>query len=90
MTWANGRPNYGSAWVRLRYQVLADEPTCRACGQAPATEVDHIKPKSIGGTDDRSNLQALCSPCHRSKTGRDAHPNVRPREPHPGLRRGAR
>jgi 5-methylcytosine-specific restriction protein A len=34
-----------------------------------ATEVDHIVPKSQGGTDDDDNLQAICSPCHKTKTG---------------------
>ena len=30
-------------------------------------EIDHIEPKSKGGTDDPSNLQLLCSTCNRMK-----------------------
>jgi 5-methylcytosine-specific restriction endonuclease McrA len=55
-----------------------------------ATEVDHI-----GDHDDHSpgNLQAACSTCHRTKTGRAAArignaqraERKRPTERHPGL-----
>jgi 5-methylcytosine-specific restriction protein A len=37
----------------------------------PATEVDHRIPLWRGGTDDRRNLQGLCSRCHRLKTGKE-------------------
>jgi 5-methylcytosine-specific restriction endonuclease McrA len=37
------------------------------CG-APAIVPDHVIPLSAGGTDDESNLQALCKPCHDRKT----------------------
>jgi hypothetical protein len=33
-------------------------------------EVDHIVPLSEGGTNDASNLQALCLMCHRVKSNR--------------------
>lgn len=29
-----------------------------------ATEVDHILPRSVGGTDDLDNLRAVCHRCH--------------------------
>lgn len=31
-------------------------------------EVDHIKPWSMGGSDEVWNLQPLCRPCNRSKS----------------------
>jgi 5-methylcytosine-specific restriction protein A len=34
----------------------------------PATQVDHIKPKAKGGTDDDDNLQSICHDCHTEKT----------------------
>jgi 5-methylcytosine-specific restriction endonuclease McrA len=34
--------------------------------------VDHITPKAQGGTDDLSNLQSICDPCHAEKTAREA------------------
>jgi 5-methylcytosine-specific restriction protein A len=36
-----------------------------------ATEVDHVIPRALGGTDDSSNLASLCTPCHRRKSLRD-------------------
>lgn len=41
------------------------------CGR-PTDEVDHILPKSQGGTDDRMNLQGLCRHCHSAKTMRES------------------
>lgn len=57
---------YGRRWGRLRGMVLHRHPIC-PCG-APATEVDHIMPKSAGGDDRMDNLQALCKSCHSAKT----------------------
>ena len=64
---------YGATWQRLRRQVLAEEPLCRACKPrvTAAVAVDHIVPKAKGGTDDRANLQPLCQACHDAKTARD-------------------
>lgn len=71
--WAGRRgfEGYKGDWLRIRAQVLEEEPFCRICG-APATTVDHIIPKARGGTDDRSNLQALCNECRRRKDAKDA------------------
>lgn len=44
---------------------------CALCSEmlVPDTfDVDHKMAKSLGGSDDRDNLQALCLPCHRRKT----------------------
>jgi 5-methylcytosine-specific restriction protein A len=67
---------YDGDWRRLRAAVLRDEPTCRLCRRAPATEVDHIV--SFRGVADplrlaRSNLRPVCKPCHRSRTARQSH-----------------
>jgi hypothetical protein len=43
---------------------------CAICGKKTAFdegEVDHIKPKSKGGTDDPKNLQWLCHTCNKIK-----------------------
>jgi 5-methylcytosine-specific restriction endonuclease McrA len=34
-------------------------------------DIDHIVPLSLGGTEDPSNLQALCPGCHRKKTDQE-------------------
>jgi 5-methylcytosine-specific restriction protein A len=62
---------YGSAWAPLRKQVLIEERACRICGSTKALEVDHILNRARGGTEDRSNLQALCKACHSLKTHRE-------------------
>ncbi|WP_422317953.1 HNH endonuclease, partial [Prosthecobacter sp.] len=80
---------YDPEWRRLRRVVLAEEPMCRKCG-AIAMEVDHIK--TVARWPElrlvRTNLQALCKPCHKTKTARDSHIYrarvARDREEHPG------
>ncbi len=57
---------YGAAWRRTRALFLAGHPLC-SCG-APATDADHIVPRAQGGSDEFSNLQALCHACHARKT----------------------
>lgn len=62
----------GRAGQRDRAQVIAEEPLCREClkhGRSTATAiVDHIKPLAWGGSDERSNKQGLCVPCHDAKS----------------------
>ncbi|MES2819803.1 MAG: HNH endonuclease signature motif containing protein [Pseudomonadota bacterium] len=59
-----------AAWKRLRAQVLAEEPLCRACAASglvsKATDVDHIS--NDGDDNSRDNLQPLCHECHSCKT----------------------
>lgn len=62
---------YGAEWGLKRAQVLAEEPVCRYCRKAPSTQVDHVTPKSKGGTDDRSNLAGTCKRCHETKSARE-------------------
>ncbi|HEM8654880.1 HNH endonuclease [Klebsiella aerogenes] len=67
---------YGSQWDIKRARILKrDNHLCQNClrsGRAvPAKTVDHIKAKAHGGTDEDSNLESLCWPCHRTKTGRE-------------------
>lgn len=37
-----------------------------------APEIDHIIPRSRGGSDKITNLQGLCKPCHTKKTQRES------------------
>lgn len=66
-----GFKGYKDNWLNLRAQVLKEEPTCRLCG-APSITVDHILARAFGGSEARSNLQALCGGCRRIKDGQDA------------------
>jgi 5-methylcytosine-specific restriction protein A len=59
--------------MKLRQEVLErDAFLCQFCLAqgvfTKATHVDHIKPKSQGGSNALTNLQALCKACHATKT----------------------
>ncbi|MEW8230368.1 MAG: HNH endonuclease signature motif containing protein [Candidatus Thiodiazotropha endolucinida] len=67
---------YGNAWEKLRQEILErDHFLCQPClrkGQTTvARQVDHIRPKADGGTDDTDNLQSICISCHKAKTARE-------------------
>ena len=52
-----------NAWRKIRARILRrDNNVCQYCG-AYADTVDHIKPRSHGGSDDPSNLVACCRRC---------------------------
>lgn len=59
---------YGGAWEKIRAAFLSANPLCALCWRegrlTPATLVHHKRKLTSGGTNDRSNLQALCSGCH--------------------------
>lgn len=68
---------YGQAWVKLRNTIIArDHGLCQPCKREGritiANAVDHIKPKAQGGTDDPTNLEAICVDHHREKSLREA------------------
>jgi 5-methylcytosine-specific restriction protein A len=57
-------------WRRIREGFLKKHPFCIVCGEA-ATQVDHIVPVRLGGSDDESNLQSFCIRHHSSKTAKE-------------------
>jgi 5-methylcytosine-specific restriction protein A len=64
---------YNNEWLRIREKALErDHHLCRLCRHegifTQADEVDHIIPKSKGGTDDLTNLQSLCKQHHALKS----------------------
>lgn len=64
---------YGREWDKLREKImLRDLRLCQQCKREgalrPAHSVDHITPKSEGGTDAEDNLEALCRDHHMAKT----------------------
>ncbi len=60
----------------VRYRVLAAaNGRCSLCGATSKErriEVDHVVPRSKGGSNNVSNLQALCDECNRGKSNRDS------------------
>ena len=64
---------YGAAWRTIRARILRrDKHLCQSCQRRAANEVDHIIGKAEGGTDEASNLQAICTRCHRAKTAQES------------------
>jgi len=66
---------YPPDWERRRRRVLTrDDYTCQTCGDRGGPygdvelHVDHILPKSRGGSHREENLQTLCRSCHDGKT----------------------
>lgn len=66
----------GEHVTRFRAQVLARDPTCVLCGDAPSTDADHW-PRSrkellAAGCDpnDPQYGRGLCSACHKNETAR--------------------
>lgn len=67
----------GGAGVRDRAKVKARDcglcQECRRQGRArPGAVVDHITPLWDGGSDEDSNKELICNPCHDAKTAREA------------------
>jgi 5-methylcytosine-specific restriction protein A len=75
-TTSRHRRGYGTDWDKLRARKLKANPWCEECG-ARAVAVDHRVPKAEGGTDRWENLQSLCSPCEKRKTGSDGNRGMR-------------
>jgi len=68
---ATGRSGaYSRAWARIARDWLEAFPYCEHCGR-PAVVVDHVAPLVDGGHTEPTNLQGLCSSCHRAKTEED-------------------
>ena len=64
---------YGAAWRKVRATALKrDKHLCQVCLKQgryiEGREVDHIINKAQGGTDNLTNLQTICTPCHKAKT----------------------
>jgi len=80
-------------WKATRRLILHRDPVCRSCHRARSATVDHITPRAQGGTDDPTNLQGLCTPCHTTKTKAESaaarwtphHRARRPTQRQPGI-----
>jgi len=65
-----GKGRGGRQWRKLKILVHErDNWACCSCGRVTMElECDHIVNTAQGGTDDMSNLQSLCKPCHNTKS----------------------
>ena len=46
-------------------------PQCAYCGATAGLTLDHIIPRVYGGSNEFSNLQLLCGPCHLAKSKKE-------------------
>ena len=79
----SSRRNYGAKWRRLRDKTMDDiaidqgwpyalcQELLKHGERIKATDLDHITPRSLGGTEEPDNLQALCHSCHSIKTAKE-------------------
>lgn len=75
---------YDPEWDELSRDFLRRHPWCQGCKRRGSRHTDHID----GDRTNREewNLQALCIPCHSSKTVAHDGGFGRPRTPRPGQR----
>jgi 5-methylcytosine-specific restriction endonuclease McrA len=82
-------PREGGRRKITRRAVFArDSWTCQYCGRTSHLTVDHVVPRSRGGTSIWENIVTSCAPCNRRKGNRtprevDMHPRHKPRAPGP-------
>lgn len=85
-------PPNGASERRRRYRAVVkrDGETCAKCGTTLNLTLDHIVPKSRGGSNRIANLQILCVGCNQAKgatldealvTKQRLRPSVRARGP---------
>lgn len=64
---------WSGAWRKAREAYLGHHPACVVCGRV-AKVVDHVTPVRQGGEFwDSANWQSMCTRCHNTKSGREAH-----------------
>jgi 5-methylcytosine-specific restriction endonuclease McrA len=77
--------------ITRRAVFARDRWTCQYCGAARSTlTVDHVIPRSKGGSSSWDNIVASCAPCNRRKGDRlptqvDMHPRRKPAVPSPTI-----
>jgi 5-methylcytosine-specific restriction endonuclease McrA len=72
--------------ITRRAVFARDSWTCQYCGSHSNLTVDHVIPRSKGGTSSWENIVASCAPCNRRKGDRlprqaGMHPRHAPRTP---------
>lgn len=67
---------YGKTYVHNRNQLLSTKPTCKYCGQEPATIAHHnpsrrtLVAMQVTDPDDLAFLEPICKACHNRETSR--------------------
>ncbi len=76
--------------ITRRAVFARDNWTCQYCGTRNGLTVDHVIPRSKGGSSDWNNIVACCAPCNRRKGDRlpkqaNMHPATVPGPPSPNV-----
>jgi len=77
--------------ITRRAVFARDKWTCQYCGSARGSlTVDHVIPRSKGGSSGWDNIVTCCAPCNRRKGDRlprlsGMHPRRAPRAPNPTI-----
>jgi len=67
-SWSNGSTR---RWREIRKRIIARDQVCQLCGlDEGQMHIDHIIPKSKGGSDIDSNLRLLCKSCNLRRGAR--------------------
>jgi hypothetical protein len=61
------RVKWRTSGAKRRRIYRRDGWQCKFCGTRRNLTLDHVVPRSRGGSDDDSNLQTLCEPCNQAK-----------------------
>ena len=72
------------AYQQKRQRILAAPTICHICGEPGSDAIDHVIPKTLGGTDDDWNLRPAHHDvpntqgirCNRAKAGRIPAPQL--------------
>jgi 5-methylcytosine-specific restriction endonuclease McrA len=78
----------GRRRITRRAVFARDSWTCQYCGRTSHLTVDHVVPRSRGGTSAWENIVTSCAPCNRRKGDRtpvevQMHPRRKPKPPGP-------
>ena len=76
--------------ITRRAVFARDGWACQYCGSRSNLTVDHVIPRSKGGSSNWENIVASCAPCNRRKgdslpAKAGMHPKRQPRVPHPQI-----
>ena len=71
-TWKTPSPRYPIGFKyqshrALRAFIRFRDKACKNCGSDQTLEIDHIRPRHLGGNHHPNNLQLLCQACNLMK-----------------------
>jgi 5-methylcytosine-specific restriction endonuclease McrA len=83
-------PRFGARKITRRALFARDGYRCQYCGDSSRLTVDHVIPRSRGGSTAWENMVTACAPCNLRKGDRlpveaGMHPRTTPKPPPPNL-----